>query len=62
MMKVVHEIKAEDLLSLICCLSGKALRYHGLTEDDMEELTFDMLIEYIENLARRKEVIKLLST
>jgi hypothetical protein len=37
-MKIVHEIKAEDLLSLICCLSGKALRYHGLTEDDMEEL------------------------
>lgn len=61
-MEVTKEIKAEDFLSLIYCLSGEALEYHGYAEDQLSELTFDMFTEYIEHLASRKEVIQLLSS
>lgn len=59
-MKVAHQIKAEDLLSLIYCLSTEACTYHGLEEDEANELTLDMFTEFLEQKARKKEVINLL--
>lgn len=59
-MKVQHKIKANDLLGLIYCLSTEACFYHDLNEDETDELTLDMFIEYLESKSRDAETITLL--
>lgn len=59
-MKVQHEIKTKDLLNLMYCLSGEALKYHGYDEDEIGLLTYTMIVEYLENLSLTDENIQLL--
>jgi hypothetical protein len=59
-MKVIHEIKAEDLRDLLYCFSSDALEYHGLEEFEYDELSYNMFLDYIESLANKKEVLQLL--
>lgn len=59
-MKIAYSIKASDLLSLLYILSSDALDYHGLEEDEFEELAFSDFTEYVEHLANKKRTIQLL--
>lgn len=59
-MKVKHEIKATDLLSLMYCMSAEALKYHGYEEDETNQLTFDMFTEYLEYLGSKNDTLQLL--
>lgn len=59
-MKVSSKIKAKDLLSIIYCLSSEACFFHDLAEDETEELTLDMFIEFLEEKSKNQENITLL--
>lgn len=61
-MKIMHSIKARYLADLIYCLSSDVLLYFGLAADDYDELTFDMLTEYLEYLSNNNEIVELLGS
>ena len=61
-MKLQNKIKARDFLDLVYCLTSKACIYHGMDEDECENLTLDMFIEFIENEAENKKVFTLFTS
>lgn len=52
-------IKARDFLDIVYCMSAECCKYHGLEEDESNELTYNMFTEYLEHKASKDECFML---